>query len=123
MNEFIVSNDNPDILRITPSGTEPIIVIANDGTLFWKGREVETDSDFRSAMLDLAKALVPTQRAEVGTPRGLTQLQQTVREVLETAGDKKNSDDYIGKILRARSAELGLYVSWLDMNSPRSEEK
>lgn len=39
------------------SGMEEIIRIADDGRIYWKGREVETDDDFRSAMLDLKKAL------------------------------------------------------------------
>lgn len=46
-----------DILTITPSGKGEVIRIAPDGKLFWHGREVETDNDFRAAMLDLAKHL------------------------------------------------------------------
>jgi hypothetical protein len=34
-----------------------IIRIAPDGRVFWKQREVETDDDFRGAMLDLANVL------------------------------------------------------------------
>ena len=33
-------------------------------------------------------------------------LKQVVRELLETAGDDRNSDDYIGKVFRARRDEL-----------------
>jgi len=36
---------------------EPIIMITPEGRIFWKGREVESDDDFRAAMLDLAKKL------------------------------------------------------------------
>ena len=42
------------------SGTEvpePIILIDRSGRIFWKGREVKGDDDFRAAMLDLAKYL------------------------------------------------------------------
>ena len=35
-----------------------IIHIANDGRLFWKQREVETDDEFRKAMLELRDAFV-----------------------------------------------------------------
>lgn len=38
-------------------------------------------------------------------------LPQTVRELLETAGDQRNSDDYIGKVFRARADELRAFVS------------
>ena len=35
----------------------PVILIKPNGTLFWNGREVQTDDDFRAAMLDLVAAL------------------------------------------------------------------
>jgi hypothetical protein len=31
-----------------------IITIMRDGRILWRGREVETDDDFRATMLDLA---------------------------------------------------------------------
>ena len=37
-----------------------IIRIENDGRIFWKQREVETDNDFRAAMLDLRDTLMLT---------------------------------------------------------------
>ena len=49
-----------DILLVnggTPT-TKEIVRIAKDGRIYWNGREVETDDDFRSAMIDLAKALI-----------------------------------------------------------------
>jgi hypothetical protein len=36
---------------------KPIIKIQYDGRVFWNGREVETDQDFRAAMLDLVNFL------------------------------------------------------------------
>ena len=36
-----------------------IVRIAHDGRIFWNGREVESDDDFRAAMLDLVGALCP----------------------------------------------------------------
>ena len=39
------------------TGTREVIRISQDGKLFWNGREVETDDEFRAAMLDLAKHL------------------------------------------------------------------
>ena len=50
----------PNIIEIRKD-TPPkeVIVISPDGKLFWYNREVETDDDFRSAMLDLAEALKP----------------------------------------------------------------
>lgn len=54
----IVNEVSADILRITPTGKAEVIRIAADGKLFWHGREVETDADFRAAMLELAKNLI-----------------------------------------------------------------
>jgi hypothetical protein len=45
-----------NILTIQSQSKE-VIKIAPDGALFWHGREVETDDDFKAAMLDLAKHL------------------------------------------------------------------
>ena len=39
------------------AGGSMIITIDPTGRLFWHGHEVETDDDFRSAMLDLANRL------------------------------------------------------------------
>ena len=49
--------DVPDIITCWNHDKTEIIRIAPDGRVFWKQREVETDDDFRSAMLDLAEAL------------------------------------------------------------------
>lgn len=51
----------PDTLTIREQGTE-VIRIAPEGRVFWKGREVETDEDFRSAMMELAQQLVKNMR-------------------------------------------------------------
>ncbi len=37
-------------------GTE-VLRIEYDGRIFWRGREVETDTEFRAAMIDLQKSL------------------------------------------------------------------
>lgn len=50
-----------DVFKFTESeGTlhgyesKEIVRINADGRVFWRGREVETDDDFRSAMMDMA---------------------------------------------------------------------
>ena len=45
-----------DIFNLRYTGKE-VIRIANDGNVYWHGRLVESDDDFKSAMLDLAEAL------------------------------------------------------------------
>lgn len=45
-----------ETLGFVASGKE-IIRINSDGRISWKGREITTDDDFRSAMADLAKKL------------------------------------------------------------------
>ena len=54
-----IYNAPKDIMRIMePGNPEPIILIKPDGRLFWRGREVETDDDFRGAMLHLAAVMM-----------------------------------------------------------------
>lgn len=42
-------------LAFLSSQNVEVIRIEHDGRLFWHKREVETDDDFRAAMIDLAK--------------------------------------------------------------------
>ena len=51
--------------RLTIGGPEEIIRIDREGKLFWRGREVETDDDFRSAMMDLATNMKGANNANV----------------------------------------------------------
>lgn len=46
-----------DIITVRDTDATEIIKIDPTGRIFWKQREVETDDDFRKAMLDLADAL------------------------------------------------------------------
>lgn len=46
-----------DIITCWDKDQTEIIRIAPDGRVFWRQREVETDDDFRKAMLDLANAI------------------------------------------------------------------
>lgn len=48
---------DPTIIHIVGSNQKEIIRIAHDGRLYWHGREVETDADFRGALLDLCRTL------------------------------------------------------------------
>lgn len=41
-----------DIMTIRTAAGEEVIHIDREGKLFWHGREVETDDDFRAAMLE-----------------------------------------------------------------------
>ena len=45
-------------ISISPMGEE-VIRIEKDGRIFWRKREVETDDEFRAAMMDLVKFLFP----------------------------------------------------------------
>lgn len=50
-----------DPLRIFGNQSKEIIRIAQDGRIFWHGREVETDDDFRGAMMELAQHMLVTR--------------------------------------------------------------
>jgi hypothetical protein len=59
---FSIDNTVHDII-ITQPGKE-IIRIDQTGRLFWHEREVETDDDFRAAMLDLADCFMGKYKGE-----------------------------------------------------------
>lgn len=44
-----------NIMSISSKGAVEVIRIDKAGRLFWHGREVETDDDFRAAMLECAQ--------------------------------------------------------------------
>lgn len=44
-----------DILFARSSNMQEVVRIAHDGSIFWRGRLVESDDEFKQAMLDLAQ--------------------------------------------------------------------
>lgn len=55
--ELTLANLAPGELQFSASSGEAVITIKPDGVVLWRGREIETDQDFRSAMMDLAKEI------------------------------------------------------------------
>jgi len=53
---------NQDMLTCWDRDHTEIIRIAHDGRIYWKQREVETDDEFRQAMMDLANAMRGNER-------------------------------------------------------------
>ena len=47
-----------DIIKCQLQDGKEVMRIAPDGRIFWKQREVETDDEFRAAMLELKDALM-----------------------------------------------------------------
>lgn len=47
-----------DILNITESNGACVIKITPNGDLFWNGRLVETDDDFKGAMLEMGRLFI-----------------------------------------------------------------
>jgi len=55
-NPFVIrSNIIPDSFFIKQPNGIDVIRIDAKGSIFWRGREVETDDDFRAAMIGLSK--------------------------------------------------------------------
>lgn len=48
-------NTQPDIFFVRTSNTQEVVRIAHDGNIYWRGRLVESDDEFKQAMLDLAQ--------------------------------------------------------------------
>lgn len=54
-NISLKANTQPDILFARSNNMQEVIRIAADGNVYWRGRLVESDDEFKQAMLDLAK--------------------------------------------------------------------
>lgn len=48
-------NTQPDILFVRSNNMQEVVRIAADGNVYWRGRLVESDDEFKQAMLDLAQ--------------------------------------------------------------------
>ena len=62
MNNVTINNPEKYDILTCSNGTEEIVRIASDGRVFWNGREVITDDEFRTAMLELGRVLRENQR-------------------------------------------------------------
>jgi hypothetical protein len=51
-----------NLLEIRSQEAKEILRIDPNGRIFWKQREIETDDEFRSAMLELRDALMTRMR-------------------------------------------------------------
>ena len=52
----ITSSTIPSLLTFNNPTQEEVVRIDKDGRIFWLGREVTTDDEFRQTMLELHKA-------------------------------------------------------------------
>lgn len=60
--------DVPNIIEVRSSPTTEVLRIAPDGNIYWHGRLVESDDDFKKSMLELAevfKANYKRQQQEI----------------------------------------------------------
>lgn len=56
----VTSSVVPDIITIRTPKYQEIVRIDPQGRIFWLGREVTTDEEFRQTMLELNKAFTKT---------------------------------------------------------------
>lgn len=52
----ITSSERTNIIQISNSNHKEVVRIDPEGHIFWLGREVTTDDEFRQTMLELHKA-------------------------------------------------------------------
>jgi hypothetical protein len=57
-NYLVPTSIEPNIITINNTATTEVLRIDPEGRIFWKQREVETDDEFRAAMLELRNALM-----------------------------------------------------------------
>mgnify|MGYP001608588197 CR=1 FL=1 len=57
-NKYAIStSQEPNIIKISGKEAQEILRISPDGRIFWKQREIETDDEFRAAILELKTSL------------------------------------------------------------------
>jgi len=56
LNDLLCTEKEYPLFSMVGEGVQ-VIRIENDGRAFWRNREIETDDDFRAAMLDLVAEL------------------------------------------------------------------
>jgi hypothetical protein len=63
MNSFTYTQLSvPDTLLVTSNNNREVIKITPSGEIYWNGRLVETDQDFKASMLELAEYLKGNRR-------------------------------------------------------------
>ena len=70
--DLSIPNEQADLLTVNQQA-RPIVCIAADGRIFWLGREVTSDEDFRSAMLEVAATLAHS-RGSAGVPEPISEM-------------------------------------------------
>jgi len=60
--KFLFTPPSPSSLVIYGYSPEEVLRIDPEGRIFWKGCEVESDADFRAAMLEVHDALTGVRR-------------------------------------------------------------
>lgn len=56
-NKRRVKKEDYPLLNIYNKNGNKVVIINRDGRIFWEGREVKTDDDFRKAMFELMNRL------------------------------------------------------------------
>lgn len=63
-NQYAVASTAANaVFELRASEQQAVLRIAPDGRIFWKQREIETDDEFRAAMLEVRGALMATNTA------------------------------------------------------------
>lgn len=47
-----------DTLKVYDNQAKEVVRITKEGRIFWRQREVETDDEFRSSMIEIRQALI-----------------------------------------------------------------
>lgn len=58
MNSYIVASDPSQFPTCFFNQNKEVIKITPEGGIFWNGREIESDAEFKLAMLDLKNCLM-----------------------------------------------------------------
>lgn len=83
MSEFRISNKTDYDVRFMPEGNKELLKLTPDGECYWNGRLVESDEDFKAAIISVSKYFIGASQPYHATIDRLTAERDRYKEALE----------------------------------------
>lgn len=83
MSEFRISNKTDYDVRFMPEGNKELLKLTPDGECYWNGRLVESDEDFKAAIISVSKYFIGASQPYHATIDRLTTERDRYKEALK----------------------------------------
>lgn len=85
MSEFRISNKTDYDVRFMPEGNKELLKLTPDGECYWNGRLVESDEDFKAAIISVSKYFIGASQPYHATIDRLTEQLNSKQDALSAA--------------------------------------